>query len=162
MPSISFFLYTCTFMITFFGFFRNNMYIILYTFCQIEVYSFQNWQNRIEKFKWGKSRIIRKWRIWSLLNNYSPPIVNIFWNFFSMDQSYDYLKRFCRKFFLKASLVRNVPKRWYCAFFISEFRDMIPKVCYFLIEKFTNKFWVALLFEYVETKFCWKILKLLG
>ena len=75
------FWYTCTFLITFSGFFWKNMNLMLYIFWKNEVCSFQNWQNPIQKFKWGRTWVIRKCRIWSLCTSCSPPIINIYRKF---------------------------------------------------------------------------------
>ena len=47
---------------------------------------------------------------------------------FSMDETYNYLTEFCRKIFLMASLMRNVPKRWAM--------PQIFGICYFPIPRF--------------------------
>ena len=138
--SIYSFIVYLRFWVTFSSLFRNNIYIMIYIFWKIEIFSFQNWQDCIKRFKWGKTRIFGKLRLLILLKSYSPPNMNIFC-FFSMDELYYYLTRFCRKNFFMASLIRNVPKCWYWAFVISQFPDiMFHKVWSFMIEKFSNKF----------------------
>ena len=79
---------------------------------------------------------------------------------FSVDELYCYLIRFCRTFFWM-TFERNVPKRWFWAFAISQFPAIIfHKAWSFKIEMFSNRFWIALLFRSIGTKFSWKILKL--
>ena len=68
------------FLITLSGLFRRNMFVMLYIFRKIEVCSFQT--DKILKFKRGRTRVIRKWTIWSLWKSYSPEIKHFFGNFF--------------------------------------------------------------------------------
>ena len=75
-----FFAHTCIFSITFSSLLRDNVYIILCCLWKIKVFSFQNWQNCIEKFESGRTQPIWKWRIWNLWKN----IFFLFWTFFSL------------------------------------------------------------------------------
>ena len=60
------------------GLFRRSMYIMLYIFWKTENCRFQNSQNSIEKCKWARTKVIRKWKIGSLWKSYSLPIIDTF------------------------------------------------------------------------------------
>ena len=106
------------FLITFSGLLRHN-YITLYIFWKTEVGRFQTWQNLIEKFKWGRIRSIRVWRIWS---HFKELFSSFYYKYFlkdsfSIDGSYYCLTRIHRKIFLVASLIRYGSKCWFWDFF---------------------------------------------
>ena len=69
---IPYILYVCTFLISFSGWFRKTC-ISYYASCK----RLKFWHIYIDICKYGKTLVIRKWRIWNIWKNYSAPIKNI-------------------------------------------------------------------------------------
>ena len=99
---------------------------MLYILWKIEVFSFKNWQNHIEKFKW----VIPKWRIWSLRKSYYPPTMNIFQSFFNVWAILLSSKILCERFLMLS--VMKFDLLWYKCFLtnlcspnIWDYRDKI-------------------------------------
>ena len=122
------------------GLFRGNVYIMLYFFWKIEVYSFQSWKSLIGKFKLRRTQVIRKWGICSLWKSYSPYIVHIFGKIIFQWISQLLSNKILSEKILMASFIKNDQKCWFWPFSFSQFLDInCHKIWFFIIEKFFDK-----------------------
>ena len=120
---LPFFLYSSSFLITFSGLLRNNMYNMLCIFLSIKVCSSQNWQNCIERNKSARARAIPKMKklrplnYWPLIKNKPFELFSSYHKHFLIFFSINEYKKILKENFLMASLMRNDQKCWFWEYF---------------------------------------------